>query len=330
MVRVLVTGASGFIGGHVVRHLAAAGHRVLATGRDRGRLVFTEPGVRVLAADLVDDVLDPLVAGNDMVVHCAALSAPWGQPEDFHRANVTATERLLATARAHSIRRFIHLGSPSIYFRFRDQLDVEEAFEPPSHWITDYARTKWESECLVRAAARAGLPGLVLRPRAVFGEGDRAILPRLLGVAARGWFPLVGGGHALIDVTHVDNLAALVVRCVEAEVPTDGRAYNVSNGKPVRVRELLGMLFDALGQDVTLVPVPRSIALPIASISEAFARLRPGQPEPRLTRYGIGAIGYSQTLDISRARHELDYRPGTDVEQGLARFAHWWNAHGSN
>ncbi|WP_312786924.1 NAD-dependent epimerase/dehydratase family protein, partial [Stenotrophomonas indicatrix] len=179
MTQILVTGASGFIGRHVARRLAAAGHRVIATGRDRSRLHMGNDAIHVVPADLACDALETLMEGCDVVVHCAALSSPWGRAEDFQRANVIVTERLLDTARRHRVHRFIHLSSPSIYFQFRDQYDLGETFAPPTRWITEYARSKWDAECRVRAAASHGMQALILRPRAVYGEGDRAILPRL-------------------------------------------------------------------------------------------------------------------------------------------------------
>lgn len=327
MATILVTGASGFIGAHAVRHLTAAGHRVRANGRDRVRLAAATGALAgQFPADLAADPLEALVEGCDTVIHCAALSSPWATDAAFQRANVLATSRLLQAARRQGVRRFIHLGSPSIYFRFADQYDVGEDFTPPRRWITGYARSKWESECVVRDHAEA-MECLVLRPRAVFGEGDRAILPRLLAVAAYGRFPLVAGGRALIDITHVDNLATLLVHCVDAPLQASGRAYNITNGSPLRVEALMRMLFAALELDVRLVPVPRAPLLALAGLSEFLARRRAGRPEPRLTRYGLGVIGYSQTLDISRARRELDYAPQVSIEQGLARFARWWRQH---
>jgi nucleoside-diphosphate-sugar epimerase len=219
------------------------------------------------------------------------------------------------------VRRFVHIGSPSIYFRFADQYDIGEAFVPPTRWVTDYARSKWESELRVRDAAAHGMPSIVLRPRAVFGEGDRAILPRLLDVAARGWFPLVHGGRALIDITHVDNVAAAIADCIDADVACDGGAYNLTNGEPIRVRDLLTRLFDALDLRVRTIPVSRGIAVAMAGISERIANWRKDRPEPGLTRYGVGVIGYSQTLDIGRARRELGYSPQVSIVEGIAGFA---------
>lgn len=328
MARILVTGASGFIGAHVARRLASDGHVVVATGRDSARLGALNGVVsEIVTNDLSEDPLDGLLSGCEVVVHCAALSSPWGPIPAFHTANVVATERLLDASLRQRARRFVHMGSPSIYFRFRDQFDVGEDFQPPRRWITEYARSKWFSECRVREA-NDRLETVILRPRAVFGEGDRAILPRLLALAARGWFPLVNAGRALIDVTHVDNLASLVAHCVHADLPGNGRAYNVSNGTPIRVHALLRQLFDALGLHPRLVPMPRMPALALAAMSEGLALLRSGRPEPRLTRYGVGVIAYSQTLDIGRATRELQYVPSMGIDAGLARYARWWATHG--
>lgn len=328
MARILVTGASGFIGSHVVAHLATLGHRVVASGRCPTRLQpLGNDAERLAVADLCRDPLEPLTEECDGVVHCAALSSPWDTPANFWQANVLATERLLAASRRAGVRRFIHLGSPSIYFRFADQHGIDETFVPPRRWITQYARSKWESELRVQAAASTGLGALVLRPRAVFGPRDSAILPRLLAIAERGWFPLIHRGQAVIDVTCVANVAHIVGQCLEADVACDGRAYNVTNGEPISVHALLSQLFAALGKDVRMVPFPRRAALAIAGVAERIAALRAGRPEPRLTRYGVGVIGYSQTLDISRAQRELNYVPRVSVEEGVARFALWWKQH---
>lgn len=327
MARVLVTGASGFIGAHVARHLHAAGHEVIATGRDPARLaMLSAAGLHTRVGDLSRDALLPLIDGAEVVVHCAALSSPWGRRERFMTANVLATERLLGAAQQRGVQRFVHFSSPSIYFRLADQLDTPEAFEPPRRWINAYAESKWLGEQCVRKAASAGLSAVVLRPRAVFGEGDRAIFPRLLALAERGWFPRIGDGEARIDVTCVANVAAAVEACMQSDAPTDGRAFNITNGEPMPVRELLEQLFSALGLKVRMIPLPRRLAIALGSMAEMVANRLPGRPEPRLSRYGVGVLGFSQTLDISAARQQLGYAPTVSVAEGIRRFARWWRS----
>lgn len=328
MARVVVTGASGFIGGHIARRLHAVGHEVLATGRDARRLHdLTASGMAMRTLDLARDDLSGLFAEGDLVIHCAALSSPWGRREAFVAANVDATQRLLDAAQQVGVRRFVHLSSPSIYFRLRDQYDTPESFQPPPHWINAYAETKWLAEERVRAAAAQGLPSIVLRPRAVFGEGDRAIFPRLLTLARRGWFPQIGNGGAMIDVTYVANVVAAVEAAMQPEAPDDGRPFNITNGEPMPVSTLLAQLFRAVDLRVRMIPLPRGLAVALGHLSETWALARPGQPEPRLSRYGVGVLGYSQTLDISAARSQLAYRPVVSVAQGIERFASWWKNH---
>ena len=324
--RVLVTGASGFIGSRTAARLAALGHDVVALGRDPARLASARAaGCRTRSLDLASDGLKDAVQDQSAIVHCAARASPWGRPNEFHRDNVEATERLLAAAAdAGSVRRFVHLSSPSIYFRFRDQRALGEDFQPPAHWPTEYAKTKWESECSVRRFP--ALSPIILRPRAVFGPGDRAIVPRLIAVAERGYFPLPSGGRAWTDVTFVDNVVDAIVAALEAHASLGGRAFNVTNNEPVQVRDLLSRLFGALKIRTRMLPMPRSVLLTMARASESFARQLGAGKEPRLTVYGAGLLSYSQTLSIESAQRDLGYSPATSLDEGLRRYAGWWKA----
>lgn len=328
MARVLVTGASGFIGSHVALALASAGHDVLATGRDRARLaLLTHEAIDVAAADLTSDSLQSIVDNRDTVVHCAALSSPWGRREAFLTANVYATERLLNAANKAGATRFVHISSPSIYFRLADQLNISESFIPPARWINAYAETKWKSEQCVSSVDFASMTRVILRPRAVFGEGDRTIFPRIVALAKRGWFPRIGSGNALIDTTYVGNVADAVLAALQTPGAAEPQVFNITNGEPMPVRELLAKLFDALGMEVRAVRLPRHVAVALGALAEAVAHMSPGRPEPRLSRYGVGVLGYSQTLDISKARTILGFKPSVSVDEGIRRFSQWWREH---
>jgi nucleoside-diphosphate-sugar epimerase len=106
-----------------------------------------------------------------------------------------------------------------------------------------------------------------------------------------------------------------------------GRAYNITNGEPMAVRELLDRLFAALGVRVKFVPLPEWVAYGMAGLSEAVANLHAKGAEPRLTRYGIALLAHSLTLDISSARGRLGYAPRVSVQEGLERCATWWRQH---
>jgi nucleoside-diphosphate-sugar epimerase len=324
--KILVTGASGFIGSHVAESLARDGHQVVATGRN---LTGLEPlaalGCDAVRADLTSDRLSVVVEGCEAVVHCAAMATPWGDRAAFWQHNVLATERLLISAReAGSVSRFVHVSSPSIYFAWRDQLDRGENFDPPKRWATPYAETKWISECRVREARDLG--PIILRPRAVFGPRDQSILPRLVAIAQRGQFPLPAAGRAWTDVTEVTNVVIAVKAALMCARSNEGRAYNITNGSSLQVRDLLTRLFAALQIRTRFISIPRILATSAASVIEAYYRRLPGTPEPRVTRYGIGLLGYSQTLSIAAAREDFGYHPQVSIDTGLARYAQWWAA----
>jgi nucleoside-diphosphate-sugar epimerase len=324
--RILVTGASGFVGSHLARHLVRIGHKVVATGRTPKRLAaLNDTSCEMQIADLSTDNLAQLLGQCEGVVHCAARAAPWGDRSLFWRDNVVATERLVAAARrAGSVRRFVYLSSPSIYFRQCDQINLTERFAPPKRWATPYAETKWAGEQRVLAASEIG--PVILRPRAVFGPRDTAIVPRIVAVARSGRFPLPGGGEAWTDITYVDNVVAAILEALNGERNVEGRTFNLTNGEPIQIRDLLNRLVKALDLRVRFIVVPRALAMTLAALSEQTARMRCRGREPRLTSYGVGLLSYTQTLSIEAARHALGYRPKVSIDEGLARYARWWKS----
>jgi nucleoside-diphosphate-sugar epimerase len=268
------------------------------------------------------DDLSVLVDGRDAVIHCAARAAPWGARSAFWNDNVVATERLVeATKRSGSVRRFVFVSSPSIYFRPQDQLQLTEAFTPPARWLTAYAETKWVSECRVLAAPE--ISPVVLRPRAVFGPGDAVIVPRLMAVAKSGFFPLPGGGEAWTDVTYIENVVEAILQALIGGNHVVGKSFNITNGESIRIRDLLQRLFSALNVSPRFVTIPRGLAFGLAGMSERIAQGLRVKTEPRLTRYGIGLLGYSQTLSIEAARQLLGYSPRICIDEGIARYARW-------
>lgn len=310
----LVTGASGFLGGHVVRDLRAHGYAVTAAGRRAEAL----PEGPTFVGDL--DALAHTDVPADVVVHCAALSSPWGRWSEFEHANVTGTARVLQYARRVGARRLVHVSSPGIYAAPRDRLAIKEPEVDPSRPMNHYIRSKLHAEALLRAAGPDGPEVVVLRPRGIIGSGDPGLVPRLLRVHERVGVPLMHGGRGLVDLTAVENVA-LAVR-LAAEVPAAaGTAFNVTNGDPRPFVELLDQLLTGLGLPLRHRRLPAGLVYGLAGVLEAVCGGLPGRPEPPVTRYTVSTITHSQTLDISRARAVLGYEPVVTLDEALASYA---------
>jgi len=328
---VLVTGATGFLGGAVVRRLARRGERVLATGRrqDLGAALAGE-GVPFRAACLEDPgavvgLFAPGEAGERVraVVHCAALSAPWGARAAFEAANVSATHTLVHACITAGVERFVHISTPALYFDGSDRHDVREDAPLPAPQ-NHYTRTKLAAERIVDRAVAAGFGAVTLRPRALFGPGDTTIFPRLLRALERGRLPVIGEGSNRVDLTYIDNAALAVELALDAGEHVIGRKYNITNGEPVALWPLL----EQLARELHLAPpsrrVGRRTASAVARALELVHRVFAPGREPLLTRYTVGLLAADTTLDISAARRELGYRPGVSIDEGVARFLSAW------
>jgi 2-alkyl-3-oxoalkanoate reductase len=286
-VRVAVTGAAGFCGSAVARLAAARGADVLCLGRRPG------PVGRHVRWDATR--ADPDLAGADAVIHlAAAVGDPGRDPAAearFHAVNVDGTARLLHAAAGRPV---VWVSSASVYRPGRYPRPVTED-HPADGQLSAYGRTKAAGERLARDAGAA-----VLRPRAVYGDGDRHLLPRLrrLRRGGRAWLP---GPDVPLSLTAVQNLADA---CLAALTWPPG-TYNIADAEPYRR--------DAVVTAVLGVPVRHLPAAPVRALAAAAERLtRP----PALTRYAVDQLTDGMVLDITRARAQ-GWRPARTLADHL-------------
>ncbi|WP_162199486.1 NAD-dependent epimerase/dehydratase family protein [Aurantiacibacter marinus] len=311
---ILITGATGGLGTALRAEASARGAHIRATSRS----VHSAPDAQFVSIDLASEQSDlgALMEGRETVIHSAALSDSWGDSAAFESINVEATRRLLCAAREEGVRRFVFISSPSIFARLEDQVGIDEASQPAFPPLNHYARTKLAAERLVLAAGDAQMATCAIRPRALVGEGDRVILPRLIEIARRRRVPLPRGGRALIELTDLRDAAWAICEAAERCVVINGKAINISGGRPIAVRDLTQSVADILGTSPKLVDLPAAPAHLLATVLEKGARLL-GTKEPPLTLYTLSTMGYSQTFDLGPAYRLLGYTPQYDATQTI-------------
>ncbi len=326
--RILITGGTGFLGGAAARTLKGQGHDVAVLGRNpKSGAKLETLGIHFYPIDIstaTPQEMDQAFREREVVVHCAALASPWGEYQAFYDANVTGTRRVVDAALRQKVRRVVNISTPSLYFNYRNRLDIKESDPLPAKQVTHYGATKKIADEIVNEAMKQGLEVIHLRPRAIFGPGDQVVLGRVIRLAKSGSVPLIGGGTYYVDMTYNDNAVDSIELAIHAPASLSGRTYNITNGEPMPTRDMLRLLVGKLGMNVRYRRVPFRVGYLLAWIAENFYKLTKKEGEPPLTLYAVGLMGKSQTLDISAARKELGYQPKVKLAEGLEIYAKWW------
>lgn len=258
MSTILVTGAGGFVGSHLVPALIGAGHRVAALVRTESSgarvLDLLPPAdrsqVEVRIADVTKSAsLPPAMAGVDAVVHLAAIPRDLNGGASLRLVNTEGTRAVVAAMRTTGVRRLVHMGA----------MGVED--DPALH----YASSKAKAEALV---ADSGLDWTILKPSVQFGEGD-GFFNIIAGLVrfSPGIVPLAGGGNARFQPIHSDDVAAVVVRAL-ADAGTIGGSFELGGPRYWTYREITREISDALGKRRLLVPMPVPLISLVAGASE--------------------------------------------------------------
>ena len=293
------------------------GDCVRAVGRNPAKCAeLAGLGAEVISADLRDhETILAACRGMDRVCHSGALSSPWGKRCDFEAINVGGTAHVLEGCLAHGVQRLVYISSPSVLFDGQDQENLTEEAPYPARFISVYSETKKRGEELVNAA-RSKIETVILRPKAIFGPGDTALLPRLLAAAERKRLPQIGDGENRVDLTYVGNVVEGTLAALDS-TQAIGRTYTLTNGKSPRLWDVIRHVLDAVGVSSDLRRVPLPVAYTAAALMEAQAALT--HREPLLTRYSVLILARTQTYDIRAARQDLGYNPSVSISEGLER-----------
>jgi nucleoside-diphosphate-sugar epimerase len=320
--KILLTGGTGFLGGHTAKKLLDHRHAVFLLGRDfAGAEPLLKRGAVAVQADLRDrEAVLAACTGMDAVIHAGALSAAWGPRTDFLAVNVEGTQTVIEGCLHAGVGRLVHISSPAVIFSGQDHENVDERRPYPAVFSSTYAESKKLAEERINTAHAAGLPTVILRPKAIFGPGDRSLLPRLLDASRSGRLRQFGSGENRVDLTYVENVAHAILLALESRTAV-GNTYFITNDEHVRLWPVIRRLLQSLHLPHQLTPLPLPLAMAAATWMEWTAHLT--RREPLLTRYSVGVLARTQTYSIAAARRDLGYAPVFSVEHGInATLAH--------
>jgi len=316
--RVLVTGASGWLGAAVARDLLAAGHAV--------RTLQRRPSGVDGAEDVLGSVTEPAaveraVAGVDAVIHLAAKVSFAGDEADFVAVNVEGTLTLVRAAKRAGAGRFVVVSSPSVAHTGTAITGEGAAPAQPERARGAYARTKAAAELVALGADAPGFAVVAVRPHVVWGPGDPQLVARIQQRAAAGRLPLVGSGAALVDSTYVDDAVAGIRAALDAAEAVHGNAYVLTSGEPRPIGELIAGFCAAAGIASPTRRVPAGLARAAGAVVEAVWRVQPGEDEPPMTRFLAEQLSTAHWFDLRRTRADLGWTPEVGVTEGLRRLA---------
>jgi len=324
-VRVLVTGATGFTGGHLARSLVRRGYQVrgLARQADQAERLRSENIEPVIGALEDRKALEVAVANVDVVYHVAAIYRQAGLPESRYRAvNATAVGTLVEAAARAGATRLVHCSTVGVHGDVEHPPANEDAPLRPGD---AYQRTKVEGEKLAReAAARTGLAVTIARPSGIYGPGDRRLLKLFKGVARRR-FVVLGSGDIFYHLTYIDDLVEGLRLCGEVPAAAN-RTYILAGGEVTTLNELIAIIAEHAHV------APPQLRVPVWPVWLAGALCEmlcvPFRIEPPLYRRRVDFFTKSRAFDITRARQELGYAPQFSLRDGIARTLAWYKEHG--
>lgn len=320
-----VTGATGFVGSHLVDALLARGDQVVCLARSPEKAAaLGQQGVGRVVPGSLDDAssLRSLVDGADVVFHLAgAVTASAADDGQFARVNRNGTERLAQAVKEAGARRLIYVSSlaasgPS---RRGEPLPDATVAEP----VTAYGRSKLAGEEVVRAS---GVPFTIVRPPSVYGPRDRNQFLPAFRLARSGWAPVLGDGLQELSLIHVRDLAHALVAVVGSS-RAEGRTYHAAHPEVVTQRQLFQAVGRALGRKVRIVPLPRPIAWAllygvgaVADLTGSGTVLRPNK--------AAEFFAPAWTCGSERLGQDTGWAARVGLEEGLPETARWYREAG--
>jgi nucleoside-diphosphate-sugar epimerase len=327
--RYLITGATGFIGGHIAQTCTNREQTVSAIVRPQSDARELEKlGAILYRGELSDPHLVRQAVGEaDVVVHCAAKVGDWGPIDDYRKVNVDCLRVLLEACKGLGLSRFLHISSLGVY-EARHHHGTDEDTPPPKWHRDAYSQSKVEAEQLATHYYKEfGVPVVILRPGFVYGPRDRTVMPRIIDSLRKRTMRYPGArGERALNTIFVDNLVDAVLLGVANDAAV-GQTYNLTDGELVSKRRFIEAVADAMGlPHPTLMP-PFWAAWLVTWCSEKVAKMRGAKEAPMFNFTRLKFLGLNLDFSIEKARRELGYGPRVKFEEAIGETMDWYRNH---
>ncbi len=301
MIKVAVTGATGFVGKFVATYLESKGYEVYRFGRKNEH--------NILFWDITEGTYPGSIA-PDVVIHCAAEVSDWSPYRKAYAANVIGTENVIKSFPTATT--FIYISSASIYSPTCKETIITEEVCVGGRGLNNYGKTKLLGEYAVQESTVASK--IILRPHIIYGPGDTTIGPRIKGSIKHGRFIIPGNGKNHISFTHVENLALAIWQSILRSRPGTS-IYNITDADSPVFNDAVAVFKKLNSLDFKEVHIPRWCAMSIGTLLQMIYKALGRRMAPPLTPYIVHQITNNHMLDISKARIELGYTPTKTYEK---------------
>jgi dihydroflavonol-4-reductase len=322
--RIMVTGATGFTGGHLARTLRERGHEVRALVRDVGKAsALSATGIELHPGDLTDaSAVLRAADGCDVVYHIAAVYREAKHPDSYyHDINVGGTKHVVAAVERGHAGRLVHCSTVGVHGDVKEiPADENTPFGPGDI----YQQTKLEGELFVRDRMQAGLRASIFRPQGIHGPGDRRFL-KLFKSIYRGSFRMIGSGDVLYHMTYISDLVDGIILCGEHPAAI-GQTYVFGGARYATVRELVETVAKVANKPVPRGHVPVAPLMVAAVLCEALCK--PFGIEPPLFPRRLDFFTKNRAFSTAKAQRDLGYQPKVGLEAGFRRTFEWYRTAG--
>jgi len=318
--RVAITGASGFLGGALAEAYREKGDEVAALVRPTSNTSMLEQlGVELIQGELSEPAsFLSLLEGAELAIHCAAMAVDFGPWEDFQAINVNSVINFMEACLTQKCQKAIYISSVAVYGNGRHHRGTDEDAPYEDIIIDNYTRSKIYAERVAfNYYQNKKVPVTIIRPGYIWGNGDRAIMPKMIDAIKTKKLAVVDGGTNLMNLSHIDNVVQGIMLAAEKDIAV-GRAYNLTDGSKVTTRRFFEDLLNIIGVDYKIRSFPYVPVYVAAYFCEMYGVFRRYQVYPPITRYTVRMGKYDQMFDISRAVNELEYKPKIQYKEGMA------------